>query len=108
MSARLATSLEHRCRAIRQRSTFAVFLAALAACTTDPPTVRLHVDRREPVLGGKALGDAGAYEKLVGRVEFGLDPRSPENSAVAWPPAGQHRRESPLRPGRWLDTIPWC
>ncbi len=44
--------------------------------------VRLRVERREVVLGGKAFGAAGAYEKLVGKVDFALDPALPQNRGI--------------------------
>jgi hypothetical protein len=59
-----------------------MIIMASAACSPAAPTVQLHVDRREPVLDGRAFGDAGAYEKLVGTVEFALDPTLPANEGV--------------------------
>jgi hypothetical protein len=44
--------------------------------------VQLHIERREAVLNGKQFGLAGAYEKLLGKVEFALDPASPRNSGI--------------------------
>src|SRR3981189_2694497 len=44
--------------------------------------VQLRVERREPVLNGKPFGLAGPYEKLVGKVEFTLDPLSPANVGI--------------------------
>ena len=38
---------------------------------------RFDVDRREIVLGGKAFGDAGAYEKVAGTLRFAVDPKHP-------------------------------
>jgi hypothetical protein len=57
---------------------------ALAAATTpaDARVLRITVERREPVLGGRPFGLAGAYETLVGTVEFALDPGHPRNQAV--------------------------
>ena len=40
----------------------------LAASAADAGVVRLRIERREPVLNGRAFGAAGAYEKLVGTV----------------------------------------
>jgi hypothetical protein len=60
----------------------AVLLLAAVACTESAPPVQLHVERREPVREGRAFGDAGAYEKLVGTVEFALDPSLPANQGV--------------------------
>lgn len=39
-----------------------------------PRVVRLRIERRESVLNGRAFGAVGPYEKLVGKVEFALDP----------------------------------
>jgi hypothetical protein len=51
--------------------------------------VRVVIDRREEVLGGHLWGEAGAYEKLVGRIFFAFDPESPFNGQVVdleWAP----------------------
>jgi Alpha/beta hydrolase domain len=60
-------------------STIALMLAPSFA---EARVVRLRVERREVVLGGRPFGAAGPYEKLVGRVDFGLDPEAPANAAV--------------------------
>ena len=36
--------------------------------------VRLEIERREPFAEGKSFGDTGAYERLVGKVHFAIDP----------------------------------
>lgn len=62
----------------------AVALAlVLAGTPAEAKLVRLRVDRREVVLGGKPFGLAGPYEKLVGKAEFALDPKLSQNQAVA-------------------------
>ncbi len=38
---------------------------------------RLEIQKREVVLGGKAFGDAGAYEKIIGTLHFTADPAHP-------------------------------
>ena len=43
---------------------------------------RLTVESRQDVLGGRSFGTAGAYEKLVGVVEFALDPANTANAAI--------------------------
>jgi hypothetical protein len=59
------------------------FLAfSLASSAADARVVRLRVERREIVLDGRPFGAAGSYEKLVGRVDFGLDPDAPANAAI--------------------------
>jgi hypothetical protein len=44
--------------------------------------VRVVVDRREDVLGGREWGDRGPYEKLVGRIYFAFDPANPHNGQI--------------------------
>jgi hypothetical protein len=43
---------------------------------------QLHLDRREVVLGGKAFGEAGAYEKIVGTLRFSVDPAHPLHAQI--------------------------
>src|SRR5882762_8528881 len=63
-----------------------VLVAALAIMFTsslaEARVVRLRIERREPVLNGRAWGAAGPYEKLVGKVDFGLDPELPRNGTL--------------------------
>lgn len=44
--------------------------------------LRVEIERREEVLGGRAWGAVGAYEKLVGRIYFGFDPANPANRSI--------------------------
>src|SRR5437763_1585282 len=39
----------------------------------------VDIIERTPVLNGQAFGSAGAYERIVGRVHFGLNPKSAAN-----------------------------
>ncbi len=75
------------------RSTrFLLFLLLVLLLPLEPvggEVVRVVVDRREPVLDGLKWGDAGAYEKLVGRIFFAFDPESPFNARIVdleWAP----------------------
>jgi len=43
---------------------------------------RLTVESRQDVLGGRAFGTTGGYEKLVGTVELALDPANPANASI--------------------------
>ena len=43
---------------------------------------RLRIERREVVLSGQSFGAAGPYEKLIGKVEFALDPALPQNRGI--------------------------
>src|ERR1700679_209880 len=45
--------------------------------------VRVEISRRQDVLGGKAFGTAGAYEKLAGKVYYAVAPENPHNRIIA-------------------------
>ncbi|HZQ40742.1 MAG TPA: hypothetical protein VFA87_08110, partial [Rhizomicrobium sp.] len=57
-----------------------LLIASLA--TADARVVSLDVQRREPILSGKQFGPAGAYEKLIGKVHFALDPKAAINQRI--------------------------
>src|SRR4029077_15643065 len=57
----------------------ALLVSRLAA---DAGGKRLRIERREVVLNGQAFGAAGAYEKLIGKVDFVLDPALPQNRGI--------------------------
>ena len=60
----------------------AVAMLVLVASGADARVVRLRIERRELILDGRAFGAAGPYEKLVGKVDFGLDPALPRNGDI--------------------------
>ena len=60
----------------------AAMLIVLTAAAADARVVRLRIERREVVPGRPRFGAAGAYEKLVGTVEFALDPNLPRNDTI--------------------------
>jgi hypothetical protein len=60
----------------------ATALLTLVASTSEARVVRLRIERREVVLNGRAFGAAGPYEKLIGKVDFGVDPNLPRNEAI--------------------------
>src|SRR6266536_608630 len=65
------------------REAFGLILAlVLTASIAEARVVRLRIERREVVLHGTAFGAAGPYEKLVGKVDFGLDPEAPANEVI--------------------------
>jgi hypothetical protein len=70
---------ENRMKGVIAGATLAVLVAAT---TVEARVVRLRIERREPVLSGRAFGSAGPYEKLVGKVDFAVDPRLRQNRAV--------------------------
>jgi hypothetical protein len=69
-----------------RRLTTALLGLALLSFLGAPPASaivsRLTIESRQDVLGGRPFGTTGAYEKLVGVVEFALDPANPANAAI--------------------------
>lgn len=57
-------------------------LALLAPRPADAHVTRIEITQREAVLGGRAWGLAGPYEKLAGKVYFAVDPGHPRNAAI--------------------------
>jgi alpha/beta hydrolase family protein len=57
-------------------------LALGAASPARAEVTRIVVERREDVLGGKSFGDAGPYEKIVGKAYFAVDPKNPRNAVI--------------------------
>ena len=60
----------------------ATVMLALVSSVADARVVRLRIERRELILDGRAFGAAGPYEKLIGKVDFGLDPGLPRNGDI--------------------------
>src|SRR6516162_10674907 len=57
-------------------------LLMLVAQIAEAGVVRFRIERREVVLDGRAFGAAGPYEKLLGKVDFALDPSLPANGVI--------------------------
>lgn len=51
----------------------ATVMLALVSSVTEARVVRLRIERREVILNGRVFGAAGPYDKLIGKVDFGLD-----------------------------------
>jgi hypothetical protein len=64
------------------RTLVLTLLVTLSTSVAEARVVRLRIERREVVLNGRAFGAAGPYEKLVGKVDFGLDPNLPANDII--------------------------
>ena len=45
--------------------------------------LRLEVAERSDVLQGRAFGNAGPYERIVGKAYFAVDPKLPANQIIA-------------------------
>jgi hypothetical protein len=65
-----------------KRCTLALLLA-LAPAMIHAEVVRVEISSRQDVLGGKAFGETGVYEKLVGKVYFAVAPENPHNRIIA-------------------------
>jgi hypothetical protein len=61
---------------------FAIPVVLFLTAAVDARVVTIRVERREPVLNGKSFGAAGPYEKLIGKVEFALDPSAAANAGI--------------------------
>ena len=59
-------------------------LIILLFCSLDAAAsvTRLRIERRETVLNGRPFGAASPYEKIVGKVDFALDPARPQNRGI--------------------------
>jgi hypothetical protein len=51
-------------------------------CSTFAEVTSVTVTSRTTVGGGKSFGATGPYERLVGRIEFALDPADPHNVGI--------------------------
>ena len=49
---------------------------------TSADVTSVSVTSRTSVAGGRSFGATGPYERLVGRIEFVLDPADPHNSGI--------------------------
>lgn len=63
------------------RTTIALVLL-VAAAPAGAEVVRVEVTSRADVLNGRAFGSVGAFEKLVGKIYFAVDPRNPVNRII--------------------------
>src|SRR5260370_25660304 len=67
---------------VRLCSLTMIALAAFALGSAQAEVSRVEIASRTDVLGGKLFGAAGAYEKIVGKVFFALDPTLPANRSI--------------------------
>src|SRR5258708_30103007 len=68
------------------RGIFGTVLAVtvmLLPATIRAEVTRMEISSRQDVLGGKAFGEVGAYERLVGKVYFAVAPENPHNRIIA-------------------------
>jgi hypothetical protein len=71
-------------RSMRLRGTVSsiLLLLSLAVSPLHARIVRVEIASRTDVLGGKPFGDAGAYERIAGRVYFSLPIANPHNRRI--------------------------
>ena len=55
----------------------------VGALSAAAEVTRVEITTKTPWLGGRALGRAGPYEKLQGRIYFEVDPESPASRRIA-------------------------
>ena len=61
---------------------FLALALSLSAVPLAAGVVEVEVERRQDVLDGRPFGEAGAYEKIVGRIRFAFDPDNENNEAI--------------------------
>jgi hypothetical protein len=63
---------------------YGVLVAALLSVTSHATAevVRIEIASRADVQMGKAFGDTGSYEEIVGRVYYSLDPDNAHNKSI--------------------------
>jgi hypothetical protein len=57
-------------------------LLALLTAPVQARVERVEISARADVLEGRAFGDAGSYEKLIGKVHFAIRPEAAPNKAI--------------------------
>ena len=67
---------------VRLCSLTMIALAAFALGSAQAEVTRIEIASRGDVLGGRPFGAAGAYEKIVGKAFFALDPSLPANRSI--------------------------
>lgn len=66
---------------------FRTLVATLLVTVVSVPVLRadvlsVDVTERHAIADGSGFGDTGAYEELVGRITFGIDPADPRNQVI--------------------------
>ena len=67
----------------RSFSACAMLMVAPVPIALRAEVARVEISRRQDVLGGKAFGTVGAYEKLAGKVYYAVAPENPHNRIIA-------------------------
>jgi hypothetical protein len=67
---------------LRRNIASLLFCLICSAASLDAKVVRVEITSRTAVLGGRAFGDAGVYERIVGRVYFSASVANPHNRRI--------------------------
>jgi hypothetical protein len=67
---------------LRTNLLIAIISLLVAATSANAKVTRIEVLSRSDVLAGRAFGDCGAYEKVIAKVYFEIDPRDPHNRRI--------------------------
>jgi hypothetical protein len=83
MSSLLTRSARRLCGRVAMMAACGVLLLfALVPTRLEARVVRLVIDSRQGVAGGREFGRAGAYERLSGRVFYAFDPDNPHDRQI--------------------------
>lgn len=69
-------------RSLRLRLVWLFTILALLASAADAHVTRVEILSRADVQDGKVFGSAGAYERIIGRVYFAVDPANIHNRQI--------------------------
>ena len=61
---------------------FVSILTAFSIAAIQARVERVEILSRGDILDGKLFGDAGAYEKIVGKIHFAVKPDDPHNKLI--------------------------
>lgn len=67
---------------LMKRISATMMLMMLLNGTASAAVVRFEITSRDPFADGKDFSSAGAYERIVGRVTYAIDPKLPQNQAI--------------------------
>jgi hypothetical protein len=67
---------------LRANLLIAIMSVLILATSANAKVTRIEVLSRSDVLAGRAFGDCGAYEKVIARVYFEIDPRDSHNRQI--------------------------
>jgi hypothetical protein len=69
-------------RPTRVRSLLMACVLASSATAARAQVVRLEITSREPMNNGQAVGAAGPFELIRGKVHGAMDPKDPHNTII--------------------------